>query len=67
MRSSEKDRHTFVVRIWREPREIEGTAPEWRGLIEQIGSGEHRYFRRLEELDGFIQGYMTTDDADRDA
>lgn len=67
MERSTAGRHTFIVRIWREPREIEGLAPEWRGLIEHIGSGEHRYFRQLEEVDRFIQGYTTLDDADRDA
>jgi len=65
MGSSEEDRHTFIVRIWREPREIEGMAPEWRGLVERVGKGERRYFRHLEELVGFMQGYMTLNDADR--
>ncbi len=67
MGSPTQNRHTFVVRIWCESREIKGAAPEWRGRIERIGSGEHRYFRRLEELGSFIQGFMATDDAERDA
>ena len=67
MESSEVDMHSFIVRIWREPREIEGLAAEWRGLIERVGSGERRYFQRLDELVSFMQGYMTLNDADRDA
>jgi hypothetical protein len=67
MGSSEERRHTFIVRIWREPREVEGMTPEWRGLIERVGSGDRRYFHRLDELISFMQGYMTLNDADRDA
>ena len=67
MGRSENDRHTFIVRVWREPREIEGLAAEWRGLIERVGSGDRRYFQRLDELVSFMQGYMTLEDADRDA
>jgi hypothetical protein len=67
MERSEVDRHTFIVRIWREPREIEGLAAEWRGLIERVSSDDRRYFQRLDELVSFMQGYMTLNDADRDA
>jgi hypothetical protein len=67
MGSSEEGRHTFIVRIWREPREIEGMTPEWRGVVERVGNGDHRYFQRLDELVGFMQGYMTLNDADGDA
>jgi len=67
MERPEVDRHSFIVRIWREPREIEGLAAEWRGLVERVGSGERRYFQRLDELVSFMQGYMTLSDADSDA
>ena len=67
MERSEIDRHTFIVRIWREPREIEGEAAEWRGLIERVGSGDRRYFQRLAELVSFMQGYMALNVTDRDA
>jgi hypothetical protein len=56
MGSSAERRHTFIVRIWREPREVEGMTPEWRGLIERVGSGDRRYFHRLDELISFMQG-----------
>ena len=64
MGSSDDGRQTFIVRIWREPREIEGMAPEWRGLIERLDTRERRYFRRLDDLVGFIEGQMTSNDAD---
>jgi hypothetical protein len=40
----------FILRVWRETREIEGAAPEWRGVIEHVPSGERRYFKNLDEL-----------------
>jgi hypothetical protein len=67
MGSSQEGRYTFIVRIWREPREIVGMAAEWRGLIERVGGGERRYFRHPDQLISFMQEYMTPDDADRDA
>jgi len=67
MERFDADRHTFIVRIWREPREIEGLVAEWRGLIERVASGDRRYFQRLDELVSFIQDYMTLNDADRHA
>lgn len=42
---SEEEAHAFIVRIWREPREIDDAASEWRGMIEHVESGERRYFR----------------------
>lgn len=44
----------FIVRIWREPREIEGAGPEWRGVIEHVGSGERRYLKDLGEITAFV-------------
>ena len=67
MENSDEGRHTFIVRIWREPREIEGEAAEWRGLIESVGDGRRRYFRRLDELVDFMRIYTTLNEAERDA
>lgn len=41
---------TFVIRIWLEPREIEGAKPIWRGIVEHLQSGEHQYFENLDEI-----------------
>lgn len=43
----------FVVRLWAESA-TDGGEPEWRGQIEQVGSGEKAYFRDLAELLGQI-------------
>ncbi|GAB4280622.1 MAG: hypothetical protein Kow0092_36230 [Deferrisomatales bacterium] len=54
MAPSEPNDHVFIVRLWREPREIEGAEPLWRGVIEEVRSGQRRYFDELEEIVGFI-------------
>lgn len=58
MNSSEKNRQVFIVRIWREAREIEGRLPEWRGMIESAQSGEQRYLRNLGDIASFITPYL---------
>lgn len=50
-----KNSATFIVRIWMEPREIEGEPPEWRGMIEHLESHEKKYFHSLEVLASFIR------------
>jgi len=49
--------HVFMVRIWRERREIEGAPPEWRGAIEHVASGERRYVKQVDEIVAFISRY----------
>lgn len=44
----------FIVRIWREPREIGDAAPERRGVIEYVATGEKLYFRGHHEVISFI-------------
>lgn len=58
MRSFEENTHVFIIRIWREPREIAGARPEWRGMIEHTPSGERRYVRDLDDLSAFIATYL---------
>jgi hypothetical protein len=58
MNSPEKNRQVFVVRIWREAREIEGKLPEWRGMIESVHSGERRYLKNLGDIAAFIAPYL---------
>jgi hypothetical protein len=44
----------FIVRIWRESREIAGADPSARGVVEHIGSGARCYVTDLEEIASFI-------------
>ena len=44
----------FIVRIWREPRDLEDAPLEWRGMIEYVASGERHYFTDMNDLVNFI-------------
>ena len=63
MSSFEQGSHSFIVRIWWEPREIEGASAEWRGLIEHVASGKQHYCQDLEEIIAFIIPYLQEMDA----
>ena len=54
--------HLFLLRIWLEPREIEGALSEWRGRIEHVASGEGRYLKDLDEIAVFITPYLEKED-----
>lgn len=45
---------SFVVRIWIEPREVPNATLELRGMIQDVLSGEKKYFRKFEELIDFM-------------
>ncbi len=48
----------FLLRLWCEQREIEQAAPEVRGLIEHIASGDRRYLNDLHTIPLFIAAYL---------
>ena len=54
----QKQTEVFLIRIWCEPREIEGAPPEWRGCIEHLASRERRYLRDLDVIGAFIKPYL---------
>ena len=58
MRPIVQDTKSFVVRVWQEPREIEGEPPVWRGWVEHVQSGDRVYFRDLEESANFISSHL---------
>jgi hypothetical protein len=45
---------TFIVRLWTE--HGPGQAPQWRGQVEHVQSGEQAYFRNLDHMLDFIVG-----------
>jgi hypothetical protein len=59
MKSLEENTHSFIVRVWRERREREGAAPEWRGVIEHVQGGKLQYLRDLDGIVAFIEPYLT--------
>jgi hypothetical protein len=58
MNSLEEKTHSFIVRIWIEPREIEGAPPHWRGEIKHVPSGKQIYLRNLAEITSFVADYL---------
>lgn len=58
MTANEENRHVFIVRIWLEPREVEGAAPQLRGTIEHVPSGMRRAIKALTEITDFIRAWL---------
>ena len=54
----EENTHVFIVRVWREPREIEGAISEWRGVVEHVPSKQRRYVKDLDEITTFMVSYL---------
>ena len=50
--------HVFVVRIWREHREIEGEAPRLRGMIQHAVTGEKQYFNDIGNVSEFLATHL---------
>ncbi len=48
----------FILRIWREPREIEGATSEWRATVEHLGSGERSHAGTLGEIEPIIARHL---------
>ena len=46
---------TFIVRLWTE--HGEGQAPQWRGQVEHVQSGEQAYFHALDQMLDLIVGW----------
>ena len=45
---------SFIVRIWIESNHVDGDSPTWRGVIEHVGSSEHKNFHELKTVTQFI-------------
>ncbi len=44
----------FIIRIWREAREISNTPGRWRGVVEAVGSSERVFFENFKQMLEFI-------------
>lgn len=58
MNDSEDSDHAFIIRIWRENRELEDAPPTWRGVIEHVSTGKRRYLQELAHILAFIIPYL---------
>ena len=52
MTQDTSDRHSFILRIWRE-----GKSQEWKGWLQHAESGDAILFRTSNELVAFIEHY----------
>jgi hypothetical protein len=57
MKSFEENAHAFIVRLWQEPREIEGAVVEWRGVVLHVATNRRQYFKHLDDIISFIAPY----------
>ena len=48
----------FVVRVWREPVELDSNAVEWKGSIECVRCGERRYFNDIARMNDFMRRHL---------
>jgi hypothetical protein len=55
---NEDNTHSFIVRFWLEPRELENARPIWRGVVEHVASGHRHYLKNIEEVKQFIVSYL---------
>jgi len=58
MTADQESRQIFIVRIWLEPRELEGAAPQLRGTIEHVPSGIRRSVKAVTEITDFIRAWL---------
>ena len=54
----EETTRTFVLRVWKESREIKGASPTWRGMIQHVSTGERRYFADAGELTRYLERHL---------
>ena len=57
----ENTSRSFLVRIWIEPREIPKQAFEWRGKIQDVMSGESKYFKNFDDMVAFVVLHISQD------
>jgi hypothetical protein len=50
----ENTSRSFVVRIWLEPREFHNKSFQLRGMIQDVMSGEKKYFRKFDDMVAFV-------------
>jgi hypothetical protein len=58
--SFEDDTQVFIVRFWRETRELEGAHPIWRGSVEHLPSGRRVYVKNLKEVENAMSSFVPT-------
>ena len=65
MESFEEDTQIFIVRFWREPRELEEAHPIWRGSVEHLPSGRRVYVKNFKEVENAMSSFVPGEETDR--
>lgn len=63
MKNNKEIIHSFIIRIWIEPREIKTAKPVWRGVIENVdfehpGDEKPVYFDQFDNLRAYFAKYL---------
>lgn len=58
MTANQESRQVFIVRVWLEPRELEGAAPQLRGTIEHVPTGIRCSVKALTEITDFVRAWL---------
>lgn len=57
----ENTSRSFVVHIWIESRDVPEQGLEWRGTVQDVISGERKYFMKFDDMITFIIGKFSHD------
>jgi len=58
LESFEEDTQVFIVRFWRESRELAGAHPIWRGSVEHMPSGQRIYVKNFKEVERVMSSFV---------
>ena len=64
MESFEEDTQAFIVRFWREGRELEGARPIWRGSVEHLPTGQRIYVKNIKEAESVMSSFVPGEEVD---
>ena len=56
--------HSFVIRIWRENRDLPDAQPVWRGWIEHVQSRQRHYFQEIGRIHHIVASYVSEEALD---
>jgi hypothetical protein len=66
MKSNNDETQVFIVRLWRERREIEGARPVLRGTVEHVSSSKRLSVRDVSGVVTFLLRYVEAMDVSVD-
>lgn len=55
MSFSVADSQVFILRVWREPRELRGQPPAWRAALEHLPTGNRQSFGSLDGVVAYLE------------